>query len=303
MAIAFGLVTVLIAAVVMAQAYRDHSRRNGVWVSLVLFVFLSLVITSLGRAGFGPEQALSSRYTPITFIGIAGVYLLAVSVSERSSATSGAFGAHALLAILLIGLIVSADMGWHEGESTRSSREMGAYILKTYNIQSDENIRTYLHPNPALARERAEFLQQNKLNVFSDLATDPSTMILTPSHTFFAIDTINGKTAGGSLITVQLSNEETMTIKGWAVDKQANSTASAVFITIDGGTDIPTLYGLDRQDVANNYKNPNFRFSGYVAMFSSSILPPGAHTISLKVVSKDGVHFYYEREVLYLIIK
>lgn len=261
-----------------------------------------MLTTTLGRAGFGVEQALSSRYTPITSIGIAGLWLLAIHISEKSPAKSRSFGAHALLALLLVGLIFSAGAGWKAGESTMYDREMGAYVPKTYKIQSDENIVSYLYPNPVVAHERAQFLEQNKLNVFSEPTMDPSTMTLISSDTLFAIDTIDGKTTGSPFILVQVSKMKTITIKDWAVDKQANDTASAIFITIDGRPDIPTLYGLDRLDVAKTYKTPNFRFSGYVASFSSSILSAGKHTISLKIVSKDGAHFYYARQLLYLMV-
>ncbi len=85
---------------------------------------------------------------------------------------------------------------------------------------------------------------------------------------------------------------------GWALDKQSNDVASAVFVTIDGTIDIPAVYSLDRPDVASYFKDSNFRFSGYLATFSSSILSKGEHTISLKIVSKDGVRYFYQEQVL-----
>ena len=175
----------------------------------------------------------------------------------------------------------------------------------TYKIQSDENLRNYLHPVPTVVRERAEFLERNKLNVFSEPAINLSTLILSSSKTLFALDTMNGKTVSQQTapLVINSSQQGTITITGWAVDKQANDVASAVFITIDGRIDIPTLYGLDRQDVANYFKNSNFRFSGYIATFSSSILSEGEHIISLKIVSEDGVHYYHQEQVLYLVVK
>jgi len=303
-AAAFGLVMALIAVLVIAHAYKGKLlRRNAVWLSFVVFIALSSLATTVGRGGFGVEQALSSRYTAITSLGIVGLYFLAISVSETLPAKSKSFGAHALLILILVGLIISYGVGWQAGQNWRHSREMGAYMLATYKIQSDENIRRYLY-DPALVRERAGFLEQNKLNVFSEPAINLSTLILSSSNTLFALNTINGKIVPQQTtpLVINRSQEETITITGWAVDKEASDVASAVFITIDGRIDIPTLYGLDRQDVANYFKNPNFRFAGYIATFSSSILSEGEHTISLKIVSKDGIHYYYLEQILYLMV-
>jgi predicted SpoU family rRNA methylase len=51
--------------------------------------------------------------------------------------------------------------------------------------------------------------------------------------------------------------EETITITGWAVDEEANSATSTVFIVIDGQIVILTLYGLTRSDVAESLNNAN----------------------------------------------
>jgi len=301
-----GLVISLIAILVIVEGYNGKLLKGyGVWLSFVLFVAISSVAITVGRAGFGVEQALSSRYAPLTVLGVVGLYFLAVSVSEKLPAKSKSFGAHAILALILVGLIVSYGGGWLAGQNMKYSREMGAYILTTYKIQSDENIGNYLYPIPTVVREQAQFLEQNKLNVFSEKAINLSTLILSSSKTLFALDTINGKIVSQQTmpLVINSSQQGTITITGWAVDEEANDVASAVFITIDGRIDIPTLYGLDRQDIANYFKNSNFRFSGYIATFSSSILSEGEHIISLKIVSEDGVHYYHQEQVLYLVVK
>jgi len=271
MAVAFGLVIVVITVLVLTRGYRERLlKRNGVWLSLILFVAFSSMGTTVGRAGFGVEQALSSRYTPITALGVVGLYLLSLSVSEKLPAKSKSFGVHALLTVTVIGLVASYCVGWQEGQSLRGSREIGAYVLKTYKIQSDENVRNFLYPVPGTSsriKEIAQFLEQNRLNVFSEPVIDTSALILSGS-----------------------------------VDKQMNDVASAVFITIDDGIDIPCLYGQDRQDVAKAYGNPKFRFSGFVGTFGSSILSKGKHAISLKIVSKDRIHFYQPEQTFYVLV-
>jgi len=305
MAAAIGVVVLLIGAVVLGHAYKGRIlRRNGVWLSFIAFAVLASAANTIGRTGFGIELALSSRYTPITVLGIVGSYFLAMSVSQHHTAKRTSFGASALLAIILIGTIVSYGAGWHLGPALRDSAQMGAYVLETHSIQSDENIRKYLCPDPANLREWARFLQVNKLNVFSVARPDLSRLDRLDSGTLFQIETVNGKTLSGDSYPVVIvsTGKETFTITGWAVDERAQDVASAVFITIDGQSDIPTYYGLDRPDVSTRLNNQNFRYSGYMATFSSAILQKGWHTLSIKIVTRDGMSYYSPEEKVDLMI-
>jgi len=312
--ITIGMIAMMVAVLVLAYVYRRKILRdNSVWLSLILFAASSSLITTVGRSGFGIEQATASRYTPITLLGAVGLYFLALSLSEKTSAERKSFGTRVLLCLILIGIVATCAVGyyggWSLGQHVKFEREMGAYVLLTYKIQSDENIRNYLYADTALVREQAEFLERERLNVFSKSVVNVSTLIPMHSHTFFSLESINGKTLEQDTdFVIDSSQQETRTIIGWAVDKQANDVASTVFIIIDGNIThrsicIPVFYGLDRPDVADSYRNANFRFSGYIATFSSSILSIGKHTVSLEVVSKDGYHYYYEDQVLSLIVK
>ena len=205
-----------------------------------------------------------------------------------------------MLIIIILGLVTTYAGGWRAAEETRYSREVGAYVLRTYKIQSDENIRNYLcfgSISPETIRQFSPFLEQNKLSVFSERIIDPSTLVLVDNPRFSTnLDTINGKTISqmSSPIVVNSSQLETMTIVGWAVDSRTGDVASAVFVNIDNRIDVPALYGIDRPDVAEYFKNPKYRFSGYVATFSMSILDKGEHTISFKIISQDQHHYFMQ---------
>jgi hypothetical protein len=181
---------------------------------------------------------------------------------------------------------------------------MGAYVLVTYKIQSDENIQRYLYPSAEVVRARAAFLEQNRLNVFGEPIINPSELVLLNSGTLFYLTSINGKLVPqiGARMAVNSSEQQTVTITGWAVDEQANDLAKAVFVTIDRTIDIPTLYGLQRPDVAAEYGNSKYVSSGFVASFSTTILSDGEHSISLEIVSQDGLHYYLSQQIVYLIV-
>ena len=153
--------------------------------------------------------------------------------------------------------------------------ESGAYELGIYIRRGEVE---------ALRYTNIKIANMMDLSELADLGPDA----------LFWIDTINGKAIAQqpSPIAINASREETITICGWAVDKGANDSALAVFVTIDGKLDIPAYYGLDRPDVAKAFDNPKFRHSGFMATFSSRILGRGEHTLGLKIVARDGRGYY-----------
>jgi hypothetical protein len=254
----------------------------------------------LGRSGFGWEQALASRYIPVATLGITGLYFLAVSTHRIKTKS---FVAHFMLILIILGTVSSYGAGWYVGEQTMYAREMGAYTLETYDIQTDQQIRSYLHFNPQEVRKLARFLETNRLNVFAEEKVDTSKLTPFRDNTRSTIDTINGeKIKSESPVLIDRKLQETIIIAGWALDFEANDVASAVFIDINGEMNIPTVYGIERADVAQAYNNPNFKNSGYFAIFSSSILDEGENTISLKIVSKDGTYFYDSEKTVLLMV-
>jgi hypothetical protein len=98
-------------------------------------------------------------------------------------------------------------------------------------------------------------------------------------------------------LVINVPQEKEIVTGGWAVDKEASDIASAVFITIDDELDIPTIYGIDRNDVSKYYKNVKYRFSGYRTSFSTSTIEDGEHTLYLKIISKDGTRYFKSSEV------
>jgi hypothetical protein len=206
--------------------------------------------------------------------------------------------------LMLLGMVAPYWGGWWSGQNWRSDRQMGAYVLKTYPIQSDETIATYLDPNVPEVRELAAFLEENNLNVFSEPFLNTTTLIPSDAATDYRLDGVNGQLTlrNDSLVAINSSRVETITVTGWAVDKQGNGPARAVFVTLDGTLYIPTLYGEDRPDIASAYNNPNYKFSGFIATFSSTLLSKGVHAITLKIVSQDASHFYSTPQLAVLLI-
>jgi len=200
-ALPFGALVFLIAVVVF---WRNHHgrflRRNRVWLSLILFSTLSCLAVTAGRSGFGPIEGLSSRYTPVTIMGIIGLYFLSVDASRGFRAKRKKLAARVLLIIILVGWIISCGGGWVAGQIIKCRFETSAYVLKTYQSQPDENIRSWLYPvNTPSIRERAAFLEENRLNVFSQSATNVPTTNSTDCQTLFSLYESYKELASGKL--------------------------------------------------------------------------------------------------------
>jgi len=205
--------------------------------------------------------------------------------------------------LLSLGFILHFLPGIDGGKSQHIGGVAMQYYLENYQIQPDINLEK-LHPHASVVRERAAKLEKYKLNVFAKDGININEYSKFNVGTYSYIDRLNQKAIHlqtGSIV-IDKVNEDTFDITGWAVDKHANSPAKAVFITIGDELNIPTIYGLDRPDVAKAYDNKNFRYSGFRASFASSILDEGPHNFTIKIVSKEGDGYYTSNQIVPFII-
>lgn len=90
-------------------------------------------------------------------------------------------------------------------------------------------------------------------------------------------------------------NSEAVSLIGWAVDSEAESTLSGVYIKA-GDNIIACKYGNNRQGVVDVYKKSGYLKSGFTANFSASLLYDEngelLDSISFILVGHDGTDFY-----------
>jgi hypothetical protein len=317
----FTILFIFLALLILCRNRLDLDHYSK-WYSLLIFNVSTSLELALTRSGdvnnvFGPPDNIyfvpDPRHQLVFFLPIICLYVLGIAYAKASTEsessnskttflnrkTINAFLVGIIFTLLISSVILHLPYGWGTGQYVKHRGEIGAYILTTYKIQSDENIKKYLHPTPEVVRERAEFLEANKLNVFNKPTINISDLMPIESDTLYWIDTINDKVISQqTMIIINSSKEESITIQGWAVDKAVNDTASAVFLTIDERINIPAYYGLDRPDVAKAYEEPNFKSSGFMATFSSSILEKGEHMVSIKIVAKNGKGYYHPEQTV-----
>jgi hypothetical protein len=85
-------------------------------------------------------------------------------------------------------------------------------------------------------------------------------------------------------------------VLGWAIDQSAQSAAADVDIVIDK-IPFPSLYGTDRVDVAESFKNPAYRASGFTADIPARKLGKGLHILALRVMAASRQCYFQSRPV------
>lgn len=167
-AVGVGIILIILLSVELFILIKYGAlKENAKWLSLIFFSVISSFVLTIFRAGFGIEQAGSSRYVTFTLLAIVGIYSLALSIYNKNSENRVHSGLLcAVLSILIIGLIGGYMYGLVEGPVINVLQTDNAYYLKTYEQQPDDNLRHIY--DPLVVREIAPILKKYELNVFSD---------------------------------------------------------------------------------------------------------------------------------------
>jgi hypothetical protein len=81
-------------------------------------------------------------------------------------------------------------------------------------------------------------------------------------------------------------------VVGWAVDAQASAPAKTVFIDVDGGAFQQAVYGDDSPAAVSALGSAKYAQCGFDAILDTTRLSPGAHQLTVRVVSSDGTRLY-----------
>ncbi len=173
---AFGngiLLFTLILFIFVITAKRLAIIENAKWISFILFSLFSSLSLTIGRSGFGIEQAMNSRYVAFTSLGIIGIYLILSDLynrfeNEKYKKYSIIYGI--ILSLVLVGIIVGYEGGIVAGEKALDSRDLAKSNLIDYKSKSDDDLKL-LYPDPNVVRDRAKILEKYSLNVFWDKST------------------------------------------------------------------------------------------------------------------------------------
>jgi uncharacterized membrane protein YecN with MAPEG domain len=135
------------------------------WLALAAYVLISALVTGVGRIGFGPSQALSSRYTTFASLSVLSILVIVGLWIAGSRQPRGSLPLRVKMSISLLAIVFAyayvrsvttadAYMAYMEQQ-----RRAGMVALRSLPNTPDEAL-FLLYPHPDMVRERARILSE-----------------------------------------------------------------------------------------------------------------------------------------------
>jgi hypothetical protein len=286
-AVAVGAVIVALDVWCLVRVFDDWWRRReapplAAW--LIVTILISVALITLNRAGFGVRQAIESRYTGLTVLAPIGIYwcMLARRQQWRVHISLRVF----VTVLLLGGYVYAAGHAWRMAPAWNARKTWMAYLFYTAKYQP-LSLLEKLYPNPHHARIYSAEMERMGYNVFAEPHLDPRQLSPGAPRPDFEIELLNTLPLSGSK-TLTVSESDAIEIVGWAYNQAGTGPARAVFLTVDGTTDYPAHLGSYRVERGGYLRGRARRWSGFQASIGAFVLPPGEHTLSLKIVPDEN---------------
>ncbi len=281
LAMTLGTIAVVLYVWVCALIVRDWWQTGerppyGFW--LVTTVLASNATITAGRAIFGPIQALDSRYAAMIALAPIGLYMCLIA--RRSVWRLAPAGAQLTAAMMVAGYAIVSIQTWAAAADWYSRKKERVYVLYTMPNQPDSLV---LNTSPIVAEGRwfSAQLRELGINVFAEPQIRAADLTPTPVRPSLRVETVNGRPRTPEAIGV--SAADPVQVRGYAFDAAGDGPAPAMFLTIDGKTDLPAVTGLYRPGTSGPAK-----WTGFYGSFGGFVLTPGEHTLSLKVATGGG---------------
>jgi hypothetical protein len=104
-----------------------------------------------------------------------------------------------------------------------------------------------------------------------------------------SLDNINSESTAKTPIHVP--GDKDISFFGWAVDEPNKTLAGGVDVVIDSAP-YSAAYSISRQDVADHFKNPAYRVSGFRLDVPPGTLSKGQHIVSVRAITTDRKSYY-----------
>jgi hypothetical protein len=267
------------------------------WISFGLFTVLFDLVTTLGRAGLGVEQAMTSRYTSVSLLlVIALVQLWRLALIYRSSRPGWLvvpperFQKWCFIsAVVTILVVFSSVDALNAAEKSRFKLNHARVCLHVaeYLSPSVNNCLESLYPDPNRVRQEAKAL--NQLG-FRDFPTR-ITFVTKPEKEFGYFDTPS--IVSQDVIRKNCINCGEVSVQGWAILPDRSTPADAVFLTYGGQP--KTIFATapvnqSSPDVAAAV-GKEYRRARWSTHFLPSFLPSGNTVIKAWVYDPDNKRF------------
>lgn len=134
---------------------------------LILFALLFDAMITFGRSGFGPGQALSSRYTSFNLLGIAGLYIILIDYLFQIQDTKATiFSRAGTILFFFIFIGISYFHGVKNSAEAYVFRFAAHETAIHYRTAPPHLIKVQINPSLSAVMRQFSFLEKQKWSVF-----------------------------------------------------------------------------------------------------------------------------------------
>lgn len=294
-AMLFGTVILLIAMILFVWTIRQHRvEENYFSLCLVLLGFAICGMISIGRVGFGIEQALhTSRYTTFAMMSFVGMLLIIDREFLRRGVVSSALFGRAIcagMAIITLGTVGMGTALLYRCENEKTSRQRMANVLTNYDSNPLSELSVfYPWANYQDAYRTISILEKNNLSVFQYPRYSYSKV---PSNVLDGRQKIQSDQPVGIDQNTWVSDDLYLSLQSpWIADFYLGKPYQTVYVRING-TLFQTANHISRPDVAEAFGNRNFKDTGFAFSIPLNQLADGENQCSVVMLLADGVSYY-----------
>jgi hypothetical protein len=286
---------------ILRRRNRELVRRTLPWFALGLYAIGSACLAALGRVGYGPAQALQSRYGPYAlylFLALIGLAAVIHAESARSPRARRLWIAALVLLVLAMFVPYSfcAAAGVAAMRAGSANNWLGrSAVLFSRAFDTSSTIEKTIYPLPAMVRREAKALDDLDL-IRPDLI---KTNNISSVHHWAA----DGWNAKGWCESITPSGNDMLVASGWAVLPAAGRPAHGVVLTYEYPERHWVLFAMSngisaRPDIASELHNRDQYWSGWEATFPRSAFPPGARISAWAIDSEHATIYRLENKFI-----
>ncbi|PZV18018.1 MAG: hypothetical protein DCF22_02535 [Leptolyngbya sp.] len=279
------------------QAGSRFSKDAAPWISLGCFTILFALMTTVGRSGFGVEQASASRYVTVAIllvIALVQLWRLALTKTKNGvenwldSPTQSSSGLKLRFASIkpLIGSILTLLVLINSINSIPSATDFRSRLLHgqacleiaDYIVRSPENCLQLIYPDANTVSDRAKVLNQIG---FRHFPKKPIEFLTSPDQVHGYIDS-PPTSQTPAVVKRSCINCEAVAVNGWAILPKQVQPARLVLLSHrknpehDPDAFFANVYvRLPSPDIAKARRTNRYARSRWEVSFSPELLPPG----------------------------
>jgi hypothetical protein len=277
----------------LRNPFSEFSQQASPWLSMGLFSLLFALITTVGRSGFGVNQAYSSRYTSVAILLIIALVQLWRMASFKLP--NYRWRCLAITSILTVFVSISSINQISVAEEGKVDREWSRSCLEiAESVDSGlDNCLQRLHPDPELLREQAKVL--NQIGFRQD--PDSLNFIAAQNNSYGFLDSPQDPEQALLIKKTCLNCVQEISFTGWAILPNELKPASLVLISHSSDkSDQETVLEavtvrLPSPDVAEALQSERYAKARWSATVPIKQLPLGETALKAWVYDGKGQQF------------